>query len=205
MRGGAAASPMGAVRRGRRWRAACPTALWRHWQWWRRWRRRRRPAPSPPSSSGTESPLSATRSRAFGISSPIWSGWSMPARLATHRGRRRVGRRSFRAQQPASGGARDDIDEAREWRRRVTGHFEEFDNTLRRLENRIERLVADVDFRLTPWSRGRPARRAAQPSFLPERRLRLHPRTRSRPAPRIDRKTGTSLPRRPNRWAPYRR
>ena len=41
-----------------------------------------------------------------------------------------------------------DIDEAREWRRRVTGRFEEFDNMLRRLGDRIERLVADVDFRL---------------------------------------------------------
>ena len=47
-----------------------------------------------------------------------------------------------------------DIDEAREWRRRVTGHFEEFDNTLRRLENRIERLVADVDFRLSALEQG---------------------------------------------------
>ena len=47
-----------------------------------------------------------------------------------------------------------DIDEAREWRRRVTGHFEEFDNTLRRLENRIERLVADVDFRLAALEQG---------------------------------------------------
>ena len=42
-----------------------------------------------------------------------------------------------------------DIDEAREWRRRVTGRFEEFDNMMRRLEDRIERLVADVDFRLS--------------------------------------------------------
>ena len=42
-----------------------------------------------------------------------------------------------------------DIDEAREWRRRVTGRFEEFDNALRRLEGRIERLIADVDFRLS--------------------------------------------------------
>ena len=42
-----------------------------------------------------------------------------------------------------------DIDEAREWRRRVTGRFEEFENLLRRLEGRIERLVADVDFRLS--------------------------------------------------------
>ena len=42
-----------------------------------------------------------------------------------------------------------DIDEAREWRRRVTGRFEEFDNMMRRLEERIERLVADVDFRLS--------------------------------------------------------
>ena len=42
-----------------------------------------------------------------------------------------------------------EIDEAREWRRRVTGRFEEFDNMLRRLGDRIERLVADVDFRLT--------------------------------------------------------
>ena len=42
-----------------------------------------------------------------------------------------------------------DIDEAREWRRRVTGRFEEFDNVLRRLEGRIERLIADVDFRLS--------------------------------------------------------
>ena len=42
-----------------------------------------------------------------------------------------------------------DIDEAREWRRRVTGRFEELDNMMRRLEGRIERLVADVDFRLS--------------------------------------------------------
>ena len=42
-----------------------------------------------------------------------------------------------------------DIDEAREWRRRVTGQFEEFDNRMRRLEDRIERLVADIDFRLS--------------------------------------------------------
>ena len=47
-----------------------------------------------------------------------------------------------------------DIDEAREWRRRVTGRFEEFENTLRRLEGRIERLVADVDFRLTTLEQG---------------------------------------------------
>ena len=46
------------------------------------------------------------------------------------------------------------IDEAREWRRRVTGHFEEFENRLRRLEARIERLVADVDFRLTALEQG---------------------------------------------------
>ena len=39
-------------------------------------------------------------------------------------------------------------DEAREWRRRVTGRFEEYDNLLRRLEGRIDRLIADVDFRL---------------------------------------------------------
>ena len=47
-----------------------------------------------------------------------------------------------------------DIDEAREWRRRVTGHFEEFDNALRRLEDRIDRLVADVDFRLSALEQG---------------------------------------------------
>ena len=47
-----------------------------------------------------------------------------------------------------------DIDEAKEWRRRVTGRFEEFDNFLRRLEGRIERLVADVDFRLTALEQG---------------------------------------------------
>lgn len=41
-----------------------------------------------------------------------------------------------------------DIDEAREWRRRVTGRFEELDNMLRRIKDRIERLIADVDFRL---------------------------------------------------------
>lgn len=42
-----------------------------------------------------------------------------------------------------------DIDEAREWRRRVTGRFEELDNRMRRLEDRIGQLVADVDFRLS--------------------------------------------------------
>ena len=47
-----------------------------------------------------------------------------------------------------------DIDEAKEWRRRVTGRFEEFDNLLRRLEGRIERLIADVDFRLAALEHG---------------------------------------------------
>ena len=47
-----------------------------------------------------------------------------------------------------------DIDEAKEWRRRVTGRFEEFDNALLRLEGRIERLVADVDFRLAALEQG---------------------------------------------------
>lgn len=47
-----------------------------------------------------------------------------------------------------------DIDEAREWRRRVTGRFEELENMLRRVEDRIERLVADVDFRLTALEQG---------------------------------------------------
>ena len=47
-----------------------------------------------------------------------------------------------------------DIDEAREWRRRVTGRFEEFENAIRRLEGRIERLVADVDFRLSALEGG---------------------------------------------------
>ena len=60
-----------------------------------------------------------------------------------------------------------DIDEAREWRRRVTGRFEEFDNILRRLEGRIERLVADVDFRLSALEQGRttpPGGSAAAPA-----------------------------------------
>ena len=47
-----------------------------------------------------------------------------------------------------------DIDEAKEWRRRVTGRFEEFDNILRRLEGRIDRLIADVDFRLAALEQG---------------------------------------------------
>ncbi len=46
------------------------------------------------------------------------------------------------------------IDETREWRRVVTGRFEELDNKLRRIEGRIERLVADVDFRLSALERG---------------------------------------------------
>ena len=41
-----------------------------------------------------------------------------------------------------------DIDEVKEWQRRVTGRFEELENMMRRVEGRIERLVADVDFRL---------------------------------------------------------
>jgi tol-pal system protein YbgF len=59
-----------------------------------------------------------------------------------------------------------DIDEAREWRRRVTGRFEEFDNTMRRLEERIERLVADVDFRLSTLEQqgGTPAATAVAPA-----------------------------------------
>jgi len=61
-----------------------------------------------------------------------------------------------------------DIDEAREWRRRVTGRFEEFDNVLRRLEGRIEQLVADVDFRLSALEQqqgGAPAAAAAAPAI----------------------------------------
>ena len=59
-----------------------------------------------------------------------------------------------------------DIDEAREWRRRVTGHFEELDNRMRRLEDRIGRLVADVDFRLSTLERqgGTPAVATAAPA-----------------------------------------
>ena len=59
-----------------------------------------------------------------------------------------------------------DIDEAREWRRRVTGHFEELDNRMRRLEDRIERLVGDVDFRLSTLERqgGTPAVATAAPA-----------------------------------------
>ena len=45
------------------------------------------------------------------------------------------------------------IDETREWRRNVTGSFEEFENKLNRIEGRIERLVADVDFRLSALER----------------------------------------------------
>jgi tol-pal system protein YbgF len=45
------------------------------------------------------------------------------------------------------------IDETREWRRNVTGSFEEFENQLNRIEGRIERLVADVDFRLSALER----------------------------------------------------
>ena len=59
-----------------------------------------------------------------------------------------------------------DIDEAREWRRRVTGRFEEFDNVLRRLDGRIERLIADVDFRLSALEQqqgGVPASAVASP------------------------------------------
>ena len=61
-----------------------------------------------------------------------------------------------------------DIDEAREWRRRVTGRFEEFDNVLRRLEGRIERLIADVDFRLSALEQqqgGTPAAAVASPGI----------------------------------------
>ena len=47
-----------------------------------------------------------------------------------------------------------DIDEAREWRRYVAGRFEELDNAMRRIEGRIERLVADVDFRLSSLEEG---------------------------------------------------
>ena len=41
-----------------------------------------------------------------------------------------------------------EIDKAKEWQRRVTGRFEELENMMHRIEGRIERLVADVDFRL---------------------------------------------------------
>ncbi len=41
-----------------------------------------------------------------------------------------------------------EIDRTGEWQRRVAGRFDELENMIRRVEGRIERLVADVDFRL---------------------------------------------------------
>ena len=98
-----------------------------------------------------------------------------------------------------------DIDEAREWRRRVTGRFEEFDNALRRLEGRIERLVADVDFRLSALEQGQTTPRAAQPPLPPVRCRSWHLRTSARLASRINRAMSTSLPPRLAPSAPYRR
>jgi len=60
-----------------------------------------------------------------------------------------------------------DIDEVREWQRRVTGRFEELENMVRRIEDRIERLVADVDFRLAALEQGQqqvPAGAAGAPA-----------------------------------------
>ena len=60
-----------------------------------------------------------------------------------------------------------EIDEAKEWQRRVTGRFEEIDNKLRRIEGRIEQLIADVDFRLAAleqWLETTPAAALAAPA-----------------------------------------
>lgn len=40
-------------------------------------------------------------------------------------------------------------DQSEEWRRQATGRFDEIENMIRRLEGRIERLIADVDVRLS--------------------------------------------------------
>ena len=60
-----------------------------------------------------------------------------------------------------------EIDRADEWQRRVTGRFDELENMIRRVEGRIERLVADVDFRLAALER-REQKMTAAPAMIPE-------------------------------------
>ncbi len=40
------------------------------------------------------------------------------------------------------------VDELREWQRSVDGRFDEMNNTLARMNSRLDRLVADIDYRL---------------------------------------------------------
>lgn len=45
--------------------------------------------------------------------------------------------------------AETESDQSEEWRRQAIGRFDEIENMIRRLEGRLERLVADVDVRLS--------------------------------------------------------
>ena len=155
MRGGSAASPVGVIRRPRRWRAARPTALLAALAMVA--------ALSAATEAGAQS-NSELRSRIATLSNQIVSLRDQLADLervvyaggGSQRTAAAAGSESADSERNSRRLAEleTDIDEAREWRRRVTGHFEEFDNTLRRLEARIERLVADVDFRLTALEQG---------------------------------------------------
>ena len=155
MRSGAAAAPNGGVRRGRRWMTAAPAAA----------------LALLLAGALLLAPAGADAQSASEFRLQIRT---LTNQIASLRGQladleREVyggsGAQRATPDAGADGGASErnsrrlaeleaDIDEAREWRRRVTGHFEEFDNTLRRLEDRIERLVADVDFRLAALEQG---------------------------------------------------
>lgn len=49
--------------------------------------------------------------------------------------------------------AETESDRSEEWRRQAIGRFDEIENMIRRLEGRLERLVADVDVRLSALER----------------------------------------------------
>ena len=155
MRGEGAAPPMAAVRPRRRWVAVRPTVVVAAL------------AIVAALSAATEASAQSTfelRNRIATLSNQIMSlrGQLADLERVVHAGAASRGAASDTGSESGASERNSrrlaeletDIDEAREWRRRVTGHFEEFDNTLRRLENRIERLVADVDFRLSALEQG---------------------------------------------------
>ena len=147
MRGGAPVPPKGGARRGRRWLAAAPLAGLAALAMLLA-------ASTAEAQSAAElrSQINSLRNQIVGLRNQIndlervvHTGAAPRSATAAAGAESEVAERNSRRLAALEAA----IDEASEWRRYVTGRFEELDNTMRRIEDRIARLVGDVDFRLT--------------------------------------------------------